>query len=102
MQYDALLFDVDGVLLERTSDDRAAFERAIRAAFADHGVDEPDPEHVADLVYGVTPEYLREVCARYDLDAAAFWRAGRALLAGPARCDRGRREGTVPRRRGAG
>jgi len=75
MSYDALLLDNDGVLLERTDDDREVFESAVRSAFQDHGVDEPQPDHVRNLVYGVTAPYVSEVCEQYGLDQESFWRS---------------------------
>jgi phosphoglycolate phosphatase len=75
MVYDALLFDNDGVLLERTGDDRTAFEGAVRSAFREHGVDSPDPDHVRNLVYGVSVPYVSDVCDTYGIDRDSFWRA---------------------------
>ncbi|PCR91290.1 HAD family hydrolase [Natrinema ejinorense] len=73
MEYEAILFDNDGVLLERTSSDRSVFEAAIRDAFNEHGVTAPDPEHVADLVYGVTVSRLTTICETYGLETDSFW-----------------------------
>lgn len=73
MQYDAVVFDADGVLVEPTA--QGTLQAAIRRAFADHGV--PDPE--ADAIDGLratTTEELRSVAERYGLDdPAAFWAA---------------------------
>lgn len=71
----ALLLDNDGVLLERTGDDHDAFEAAVRRAFRDHGVDNPEPDHVRNLVYDVTVPYVTAVCEQYGLDREAFWRS---------------------------
>jgi phosphoglycolate phosphatase len=73
--YDALLFDNDGVLLERTLEDRYALEGAVRDAFREHGVVAPEEDHVADLVYGVTECRLRSVCDTYGMEVEAFWRS---------------------------
>lgn len=73
MRYGALLFDNDGVLLERTPDDRSVFEAAVRTAFRDHGVDSPDPAHVRDLVYGVTVSRLSTICDSYGIGVDSFW-----------------------------
>lgn len=51
------------------------FEDAIRAAFRDHGVTTPEPEHVADLVYGVSVPQLTSVCEQYGIDTESFWRS---------------------------
>ena len=71
--YDAILFDNDGVLVEPPSDETllAAAEAAFRAV----GVEVPDEEHIADVVRGVTPDLLEEVCAAYDVDQHEFWEA---------------------------
>ncbi|UPV99666.1 HAD family hydrolase [Halorussus gelatinilyticus] len=71
--YDAILFDNDGVLVEPPSDEtlRTAAEDAFRAV----GVESPDEEHVAEILRGVTPESLDAVCGVYDLDPDEFWTA---------------------------
>lgn len=75
MQYDALLLDNDGVILERRADDRRHFGAAVRAAFRDHDVAAPDDADVRDLVYGVTVARLDSICEAYGLDPDAFWRS---------------------------
>lgn len=72
MQYDAVVFDNDGVLVEPTPWE--VIRSAIREAFARVGVDDPADEHVLQLI-GVTQEDVREVAAAYDLDPAALWEA---------------------------
>lgn len=74
MRYDALLFDHDGVLLRVDPGDRDRFRDAVRAAFAEFDVD-PEPDDVADLLYGVTPELLDRVADCYGVDRDALWRA---------------------------
>ena len=71
--YDALLFDNDGVLVGRTPADllRGATYRAFDAV----GVPDPDPDHVEALLFGVTPETVREVAAAHEVDPAALWAA---------------------------
>jgi len=69
--YDALLFDSDGVLVTFAGPE--VIDDGVRAAFAGLGVDDPDPDDVAALRAGVTPDVLESVCASYDLDPAAFW-----------------------------
>ncbi|WP_128478118.1 HAD family hydrolase [Halorussus pelagicus] len=71
--YDAILFDNDGVLVEPPSD--ATLRRAAESAFRAVGVESPDEEHVADVLRGVTPESLHEVCDTYGLDPDEFWTA---------------------------
>ena len=71
MGYDAVLLDNDGIITRMT--DRAVLARAVRGAFRDLGVRDPDPADVDALVVGVTPELLEEIAGRYDLDPAEFW-----------------------------
>ena len=71
MPYDAVVFDADGVLVEPTAGE--TLEAAIRAALAEHGVDDPSQEDV-DGLRATSPEELRAVAERHGLDdAAAFW-----------------------------
>jgi HAD superfamily hydrolase (TIGR01549 family) len=72
-EYDAILFDNDGVLVEPPGDDTLV--AAAEAAFAAVGVESPDDEHVADVVRGVTPDLLEQVCGVYDVDPHEFWHA---------------------------
>lgn len=71
MEYDAVLLDHDGVITHMT--DRSVLGRAVRDAFRDMGVTNPDRADVDQLIVGVTPEILDGVAARYGLDAGAFW-----------------------------
>ena len=91
--YDAILFDNDGVLVEPPGDDTLL--AAAEAAFAAVGVADPDDEHVADVVRGVTPDLLEEVCGAYEIDPHEFWHArdrhaSKAQLAEFRDGDRGR------------
>lgn len=72
MTYDAVVFDNDGVLVDTTDYD--VLHEAAWRAFAEAGVDDPDPEHVEEIVVGVTPESLSAVCETYDLSVEEFWR----------------------------
>ena len=79
-QYDAVLFDNDGVIVERTSDE--VMEPAVSGAFHELGVDEPDPHHVDYLIRGPMDE-LVEVCESYGVDPERLWaeREARAAAA---------------------
>ncbi|WP_254545028.1 HAD family hydrolase [Halomarina pelagica] len=72
-EYDAVLFDSDGVLVEPPASETQI--EATRAAFREVGVDDPERRHLLDLTSGVTVDGLREICAAYDLDAETFWDA---------------------------
>lgn len=73
MQYDAVVFDADGVLCEPTP--RQTLQAAIRRALAGHGVPDP-PAATIDRLADTTTEGLEEICETLGVgDAAAFWRA---------------------------
>ncbi|WP_227130904.1 HAD family hydrolase [Halorubellus salinus] len=76
--YDAVVFDNDGVLTERT--DRDVLRRAVRATFESFDVD-PGEALLDDFVAGVSPDRVEETCARLDLDVDAFWRERDAQFA---------------------
>lgn len=69
--YDALVFDMDGVLLRPHPEGRAAYEPAVEAALANADVD-PDSDLVETLLGG-TPETTRQACAEAGLDMESFW-----------------------------
>ena len=72
-EYDAVLFDSDGVLV-----DPPAYEtqiEAARAAFGAVGIHDADRDHLDAIVSGVTVDDLREIGAVYDLDPEALWDA---------------------------
>lgn len=71
--YDAILFDNDGVLVEPPGEETllAAAEEAFQAV----GVENPDDDHIADIIKGVTPDLLEEVCGAYGVDPEEFWHA---------------------------
>lgn len=75
--YDALLFDSDGILVEPPAHETKA--EAVRAAFAEVGVAQPDPDHVGHIVTGAQRDRLREICATYDVGVEAFWDARERL-----------------------
>lgn len=91
MTYDAVVLDNDGVLSTMT--DRSVMREAVRAAFEDVGVTDPDPEDVERLVHGVTPTDLESVAERYDLPPGEFWarRDMRSSLAQEQEIDAGRK-----------
>lgn len=70
MTYEAVVFDMDGVLVELTE---GVVADAIYGAFEACGVVDPPPEHVETLVAGATVEDVRTVCAAHDIDPATFW-----------------------------
>lgn len=68
-----MLFDNDGVLVEPPPAETQT--EATHTAFEEVGVTDPDPEHVAAVVDGVTVGRLDEICAAYDLEPERFWAA---------------------------
>lgn len=73
MDYDAVVFDSDGVLCEPTA--LPTLRGAISRAFAEHGVVEP-PVEAVDRLLGTTPDELRATCEALGItDVGAFWRA---------------------------
>lgn len=74
--YDALLFDMDGVLLDGRGTDPAVYDEATRAVFADAGVTDP-----AGLVLDHHDGGHRDIVAAaeaHDLDPADLWAAREA------------------------
>ncbi len=88
-EYDAVLFDNDGMLVEPPSDE--ALRAAAESAFAAVGVERPDEDHLAEIIRGVTPDSLREVCSVYDPTPTS---SGRPATATPRR-PRSRSSGTA-------
>lgn len=70
MDYDAVVFDADGVLIEPT--DFALIRSAIGTVFADFGVPDPPDEHI-DALLGATVDGLQSVCSAHGLDPRQFW-----------------------------
>jgi len=70
MDYDAIVFDNDGVLARITEGE--AVRNAIRQTFHEFGVQDPDPTHIEQL-FGVTMADLLSVCSTYGLDPGRFW-----------------------------
>ena len=75
--YDAVVLDHDGVILGRTPFD--TLREAAWEAFERQGVSDPDLAHVDDIAVGVDPATLSDICERYGLDPAAFWRVREEL-----------------------
>ncbi|WP_129113096.1 HAD family hydrolase [Halegenticoccus tardaugens] len=90
MNYDAVLFDNDGVLV--TLVEYEVLREAAGETFASLGVD-PDPAHVDEMAIGVAPDALAEVCDAYGLDPDEFWpvRDGTASRAQRAEIRAGRK-----------
>lgn len=81
-EYDAVLFDNDGILVEPT--DRAVLRRAISETYAEFDVD-PSAEEVEELM-GVTIETLEGITTEHGLDPAEFWHR-RDMNASEAQCE---------------
>jgi HAD superfamily hydrolase (TIGR01549 family) len=73
VNYDAVLFDHDGVLVTLTG--QPLHLRGARAAFERVGVTEPAPADVEALSIGVSAPLLVETCERYGVDPGSFWAA---------------------------
>lgn len=71
-EYDAVVFDNDGVLVELTEMD--VLRAAARDAFADVGVPEPDERFVEAAAYGDL-DGLEAVESRHDVALSALWEA---------------------------
>jgi HAD superfamily hydrolase (TIGR01549 family) len=70
--YDVVVLDHDGVLVGRTPFD--TLREAAWDAFVSVGVEDPDLAHVDDVAVGVDPATLSDICERYGMDPAEFWR----------------------------
>lgn len=71
MSYDAIVFDMDGVLLEGYHTDRAIYRRAAEETLSDF--DTQVSEVPDDLVDPADAASVRSRCATLDLPADAFW-----------------------------
>lgn len=78
MRYDAVIFDVDGVLVEPT--DPVVHREAVRAALAGFGVEAVDAETVERLVEitgddrdQLSADSVEQVCRRHGIDPGTFW-----------------------------
>lgn len=70
MEYDAVIFDSDGVLVTPTR--REVLQDAIEEALREFGVASPDPEHIEEMV-AIDHATLLEYCGEYGIDAETFW-----------------------------
>jgi phosphoglycolate phosphatase-like HAD superfamily hydrolase len=84
MQYDAVLFDMDGVLLTGRGTARSVYHEATRRAFRAFGVETYDEDQVRAFT---DPDFgeLGTICAEFGLDLEAFWRRREALATTLAR-----------------
>ena len=79
MEYDAVVFDNDGVLVGRTDYD--VLEAAAWDAFAELGIDDPKASHVELVTVGATPAQVQDVAFVYDLDPHEFWEVREDVMA---------------------
>ena len=73
MTYDTVVFDNDGVLVERTSFE--VLRDATHETFSQFGVTDMDADHVDSMTVGATPAQVDQICGQYDLEPERFWRA---------------------------
>ena len=85
MEYEAVVFDNDGILVELV--DRAVLRTAAEETFAALGITDPAAEHVDRVVVGVAPDALERVCAAYDVDPDSFWRTRDRLTSAVQRAE---------------
>jgi HAD superfamily hydrolase (TIGR01549 family) len=72
-EYDAVVFDNDGVLVELTP--MTVLRDAVRAAFADVGVENPDEDYVELAADHVDLDALAAVESEYGVALEEFWPA---------------------------
>lgn len=70
-QYDAILFDSDGVLVTPPARDTQA--AATLAAFSEVGVSNVSERHIDEIVADAPIERVREICTSYEVDLETFW-----------------------------
>lgn len=78
MEYDAVLFDNDGVLTTLTS--RDLLRDGIREALAAHGVSDP-PDSTVDSLLSVTAADVVEVGDEHGIDSASLWQRREEIVA---------------------
>jgi HAD superfamily hydrolase (TIGR01549 family) len=79
MTYDAVVFDNDGVVVDRT--DFEVLEDAAYDAFEKLGVSDPKPSHVELVTVGASPAQVQDVAFVYDLDPDRFWEVREQTMA---------------------
>ncbi|WP_049972680.1 HAD family hydrolase [Haladaptatus cibarius] len=72
MTYDALLFDMDGVLLDFPPEHPEVYRRAVASTFEEFGVEPADADLDA-FISGATVEDMRRACAEHDIEFETFW-----------------------------
>ena len=72
MTYDALLFDVDGVLLDRHADHPGVYRQAVATTFEEFDVAPADADLDA-FISGATVEGMRRVCSVHGIEFETFW-----------------------------
>lgn len=70
MSYEAILFDNDGVLIERHR--TGTIETQIRELLADHGA-EPDQDQLHALTWATGRRAIEQTCEELGVDPATFW-----------------------------
>ncbi len=80
-EYDALLLDMDGVLVEPTPG--PVLDSAVSATFEAFDVDDPDPEayDVLRSLSAATPQTVDRVGRTYDVDTETLWRMRERIAA---------------------
>lgn len=91
MRYDAVIFDIDGVLVEPTDPD--VHRDAVRAAFAAFDIEPVEAETVERLVEltgdhrdQLSAPTVRQVCRNHGIDPESFWQE-RERIAAEAQLD---------------
>ena len=74
MSYEAVLFDVDGVLLTRHDSHPNVYHGEIERTLRSLGAD-PDPEEVFAFFGGAELAEMRRICGRHGIDFEEFWAA---------------------------
>ncbi|MFB6217875.1 MAG: HAD family hydrolase [Halobacteriaceae archaeon] len=72
MAYDAVVFDMDGVLLTGYHTPREVYRAAVAAALADRGIGADPPEALVDPD---DADEFRRACRELDVDPEGLWRA---------------------------
>ncbi|WP_132060649.1 HAD family hydrolase [Halorussus amylolyticus] len=70
--YESVVFDVDGVLLQRHADHPDVYGEAVAKTFRSFDVDPPASD-VEEFIGSATVEGMRAVCERHGVDFETFW-----------------------------